>query len=268
MKRFFFASLALAGALILSGCDFLAELLELDGVEVVEQIPYTDKWADMVNETPYDAIVSDNTVTYGSHSYTINADIDVSTQEFSRATASVSFTNIPSGYTEFSAVYKALLGKSLAGTAAMVPMAMEIYARNATTGKKCIDLLCTEGTAGDMVTELKRKIVPSKYSEENDPYIQRFLPAALLKGATPGNGYSPATPYTVEMTMTSNGVKESAQAGGTVTYMCIVTSGGWSSAQRGVDIILPSNADLYKVYGCPGCYAQCQAISGTWSGLK
>ena len=268
MNRFFFAILVLAGALTLFGCDSLARLQELDGDEVVGLNPYTDKWADLVNETPYDAIVSDNTVTYGRHSYTINGDIDVGTQEFGRATASVSFSNIPSGYTEFSAVYNALLGKSLAGTAAMVPMAMEIYARNNATGKKCIDLLCTEGTAGDMVSELKRKIVPPRYSAENDPYIQRYLPGALLKGATPGNVYSPATPYTVETTMTSNGVKESAQAGGTVTYMCIVTSGGWSSAQRGVDIILPSNADLYKVYGCSGCYAQCQTINGTWNGLK
>lgn len=266
MKRI--VLLFLAGALTLSGCDSLARLLDLDGDEVVGQIPYTDKWADLVNETGHDAIVNDNTVTYGLHSYTINGDIDVETREFDRATASVSFSNIPSGYTEFSAVYNALLGKSLAGTAAMIPMAMEIYARNAATGKKCIDLLCTEGTAGVMVTELKRKIVASKYSEENAPYILRYLPGALLKGATPGNGYSPVTPYTVEMTMTSNGVKENAQAGGTVTYMCIVTSGGWSEARRGVDIIMPSNADLYKVYGCTGCYEGCRTISGTWNGLK
>ncbi|MBQ9230978.1 MAG: hypothetical protein IJ190_07320 [Prevotella sp.] len=44
---------------------------------------------------------------------------------------SVVFTNVPSDYEEFEAVYRKFLGKSAQGTAAMIPMVMEIYARNA-----------------------------------------------------------------------------------------------------------------------------------------
>ena len=269
MKRFFLAVTAVAAMLPMTGCVFFEQVLQLaDDVEKVVSGTYVDQWANLVNETSYDAEVDGNTLTYGSHQYRIVSDIDVTTDVFNRATASVTFSNIPSGFTEFSAVYNNLLGKSLAGTVAMVPMAMEIYARDAATGEKCIKLLCSQGTASEMVTELKRKIMPSAVAPEGDSYIQRYIPAALLKDAAPSNAYAPSTPYTVQMTMTSNGVKQSEQAGGTVTYACIVTSGGWSSAQRGVDLILSTGAALYKVYGCPGCYAQCAAISGTWNGLK
>ena len=264
MKRFFLVLTAASAVLSMTGCEYLEQLLQLaDDVEKVVSGPYVDDWADLVNETAYDAVLNDNTLTYGNHTYTIVSDIDVNTTEFSRATASVTFSNIPSGYTEFSAVYNKLLGTSMAGTVAMVPMAMEIYARDAATGEKCIKLLCSQGTAAEMITELKRKIVPSAVAPEGDSYIQRYIPAALLKDAAPSNAYAPsANPYTVQMTMTSNGVKKSDQAGGTVTYACIVTSGGWSSAQRGVDLILSTGATLYKVYGCPGCLRSARRFPG------
>lgn len=267
MKRFFTAVLIAASTLALTGCDFLTEWLETlidDG-----EVEYVDQWADLVNETAYEAAVDGPTLTYGNHKYTIVTELDPETTEFGRATATVTFTNIPSGYTEFAAVYNGLLGKSLAGTAAMIPMAMEIYARNADTGKKCIDLLCTTGAAGEFVTELRRKIIPSKYSGESDSYIQRYIPAALLRGATPAKAYAPDdSPYTVEMTMTSNGVKHDNTENGDVTYMCIMTSGGWSTAQRGVDIFQATGSSMYKVFACPGCYSQCQQIQGTFNGLK
>ena len=269
MKRFSLILLCVAALSSLTGCEYLGQLLDLaDDIGNALGNTYVDKWANLVNETQYDVKVDGPTLTYGSHTYTIVTDLDVSTTEFTKATAFVTFTNIPSGYTEFSAVYNNLLGKSLAGTVAMVPMAMEIYARDAATGEKCIKLLCTEGVAGEMITELKRKIVPSTASTDGDSYLQRYIPAALLKDAAPTNAYTPSSPYTVQMTMTSNGVKHSDQAGGDVTYACIVTSGGWSSAQRGVDVFLHTGTSQYKIYGCPGCYSQCATISGTWKGLN
>lgn len=268
MKRIFLAVTAVAGMLSLTGCEYLEELLQLaDDIEKVISETYVDPWSNLVNETSYEAVVDGNTLTYGNHTYTIVNEIDVTTTEHLRGTASVSFTNIPSGYTEFSAVYENLLGNSIAGTAAMIPMAMEIYARDAATGEKCIKLLCTAGAAGEMITEVNRKIIPSGKSPDNDRYIQRYIPAALLKDATPSNAYSPATPYTVMMTMTSNGVKPNNLEGGDVIYMSIVTS-SWSTAQRGVDIFQATGSTRYKVFGCPGCYSTCPEIVGKWAGLK
>ena len=101
-----------------------------------------DSWAHLVNETAHEAVVNGNTLTYGSHVYTVEGEIELEGTVFNEATSFVTFTNVPSGYTEFEAVYNNLLGKSMQGTAAMIPMAMEIYARDAATGERCFNLLC------------------------------------------------------------------------------------------------------------------------------
>ena len=216
-----------------------------------------DKWASLVNENKQDAIVDGNTVTYGSHTYTID--------ESASESVSVSFSNIPSGYTEFQAVYSALLGKSVEGTAAMIPMAMEIYARNNATGKKCIELLCGSENASTMIRSLQSKFQATS-ANDNDPYIQRYLPAALLKGAKPGNAYSPVTPYTVEIAPSVNAPQ--GVTGGTDTFLYILTSGGWDSYQRQVEILQKTGSDYCTVYNCPSVYTQCQNIVGSWGGLR
>ena len=164
-----------------------------------------DSWAYLVNETPHDVQVNDNTLTYGDHVYTVNGEIDLNGTVFNSPTAYVTFTNVPSGYTEFEAVYNNLLGKSMQGTAAMIPMAMEIYARDAALGERCFNLLCKgSATVSEILRELKQKFNYSPYSPEIDPYVQRYLPAATLKGAAYNNGYNPTEPYTVEMCRSAN----------------------------------------------------------------
>ena len=237
----------------------------------------TDKWAGLVNETKYDAKVNGNTVTYGSHTYMVtgtvgldgqdvNGDGIVDTDDYQgNASATVSFSNIPSGYTEFEAVYSALLGKTVAGTVGMIPMAMEIYARNEATGKKCIELLCGTKNATTMIRSLQSKFQATS-ANSDDTYIQRYLPAALLKGAKPDNAYAPSTPYTVEMTASVN--KPQSVTGGTDTFVYILTSGGWDTAQRQVEIYQKTGSDLHTVYNCPSVYTQCKTIVGTWDGLN
>ena len=219
-------------------------------------------------ETVLDAVVSGNTITYGDHTYTIVSEIDPATKQYKQPTASVTFTNIPSGYAEFEAVYNGLLGKSIAGTAAMIPMAIELYARDAEVGTRCLDLLCnSSATVSNITGILRTKLVPSQYAPENDSYIQRYMAAALLKGAVNTNAYTPVEPYTVEMTMSPNGVKDAPLTGGEVTYIYILAQ-GWDTFQRGVDIFLPYDTDHYKVFNCSSCYVQCKNIRGTWPGLK
>ena len=230
---------------------------------------YKDKWANLVNETKKDVNVSGNTLTYGSHKYTVKGEIDYDATDHTTPTAWVEFTNIPSGYNEFKAVYEGLLGKSVQGTTAMIPMAEEIYARDATTGEKCFKLLCVSSAVPDIIRTLKSKIVLSKYSEEDDPYIQRYLPAALLQGATYTNAYTPDEPYTVAMCSHVNKPKEiSFTLDGMIYYVYVLTSGGWDTWQKGMEIYQPYDGGLYKVFNCPNAYVQCRNIRGTWGGLK
>lgn len=265
--RLFLTSAALfAAASSLTGCEFISGIISsLAGGEMKVENSFLGS---LSGGEAQDAVVSGNTLTYGSHTYTLVSDIDVNTREFKRPTASVSFTNFPASYAEFEAVYNGLLGKSIAGTAAMIPMAIELYARDADAGERCFTLLCNgPATVDGIVRILKTKLVPSQYAPDNDPYIQRYMAAALLKGAVDTNAYTPDTPYTVEMTMSPNGVKDAPMSGGEVTYIYILAH-GWDTYQRGVEILQPYGSDCYKVFNCPSCYTQCKVIRGTWPGLE
>lgn len=229
-----------------------------------------DSWANLLNETVYEVQLNGNTLTYGDHTYTVNGELTYDMVVYDTPTAFVTFTNIPSGVTEFKAVYDNLLGKTPHGAAAMVPMAIEIYARNAEVGEQCFNVLCnSSSTVAGIVRILKTKFNYSQYSPENDQYVQRYLPAATLKGATYTNGYKPDEPYTVQMCGNPNGIQDAPLTGGTVYYSYILTSGGWDSFQRTVEIFQPYGSDTYKVFNCPSCYTQCRTIqNGPWQGLK
>ena len=159
-------------------------------------------------------------------------------------------------------------GKSAHGAAAMVPMAIELYARDKAVGERCLKLLCNATTTVDeMVRVLKTKLDASQYGPENDQYLQRYMAAALLKGANNKNAYTPVEPYTVEMCSSANGMKEAELTGGYVYYLYIIAN-GWDTFQRQIEIFQPYNSEYYKVFNCPAAYAQCKPIVGTWPGLK
>ena len=170
--------------------------------------------------------------------------------------------SVPTNYEEFKAVYTNFLGKTDYGAAAMMPMAMEMYARDHEVGRQCIELLCYPSNVNSVISIIKQKFG----TNPNDSYGQRYLPAAVLKGAVPSNAYTPDKPYTVEMCPSPNGVKAAPLTGGTVTYLYIL-AGGWDTYQRAVDIFLKDGDDHYKVFNCPSCYTQCKQIRGTWPGL-
>ena len=229
-----------------------------------------DSWAYLLNETQHDAVVNGNTLTYGDHTYTVSGEITYDQTYYDTPTAFVTFTNIPSGVTEFKAVYDNLLGLSPQGAAAMVPMAIEIYARDANVGEQCFNVLCnSSSTVAGIVRILKTKFNYSQYSPENDQYVQRYLPAALLKGATYTNGYKPEEPYTVKMSGSPNGIQDAPLTGGTVHYTYILTDGGWDSFQKGVEVFQAYGSNKYQVFNCPSTYTQCRNIqNGPWQGLK
>ena len=212
--------------------------------------------------------VEGNTLSYGNHVYKVNGEINYKSKNHKTPTASVTFTNIPADYNEFETVYNSLLGKTPQGVAAMIPMAIELYARDNAVGKKCFELICNGSATSDgIIRILKTKLVASQYSSSNDSYIQRYMAAALLKGANNKNAYTPEEPYTVEMCSSPNGVKDASLSGGTVYYLYILAH-GWDGFQRAVDVLLPYDSEYYKVFNCSSTYVQCKNIIGTWPGLK
>ena len=201
--------------------------------------------------------------TYGDHKYTMKGNLTADKYK-KDAFGEVTFTNIPSDYEEFEAVYSEFLGRTPHGAAAMMPMAMEIYARDREAGKKCIELLCYSSNINSVISRLKDKFGAAP----DDSYGQRYLPAAVLKGATAQNGYTPEKPYTVEMEASVNKHQELQISGsGTVMYIYII-GGGWDTQQRQVEIIREPGHEQYQVFNCPSLYVQCKQIQGSWPGLE
>ena len=191
-------------------------------------------------------------ITVNGHVYTVSK---------SGESVLVSFTNIPSDAKEFEQVYRDLLGKNEYTVPALIPMAMEIYARNQQEGEKCITAFCTFTAKAEMI-----RIIKDKFSHLDDPYCQRYLPAALLQGASNKNAYTPNTPYTVCIEHSVNKDQESEMYNGTYYFLQIIAD-GWDTHQRGVQVFRPFDKELFQVSSCPATYTQCKPIRGTWPGL-
>ncbi len=197
--------------------------------------------------------VSDNSITVNGHTYSVRR---------SGSSVLVSFSNIPSDVAEFTQVYQDLLGKSEYTVPALIPMALEIYARNAQEGEKCIEVFCNYAAKQEMKRTLK-----DKFGRPNDSYCQRYLPAALLQGASNLNAYTPSTPYTVCIEHTNKADEESDMYSGTF-YNLMILADGWDTRERNVQVFKPFDKELYLINGCPATYMQCKPIRGTWPGLK
>ena len=245
IQRFFRLGAALlTAATLATSCQFIDTLLaSLDG------------------ETPSPAAVQflDDAMHYGDHVYSVRGAIESPTPgvHLVTPTAWVTFTNVPADYQEFEAVYTQYLGKSPHGAAGMMPMALEMYARDAEEGTRCLELLCGDN-ASSVIRILQTKFTPSAYSPDNDPYIQRYLPAATLKGAKAENGYTPDKPYTVQMCTSANLPQEP-------WLFLYILAEGWDTNQRQVTVKQVDG--LYQVSNCPSLYTQCKNIRGSWPGL-
>ena len=214
-----------------------------------------------------DAQDKPSTFAYGSHTYTMKGTLTAEKYD-AKATGMVTFNHMPEGYAEFEAVYTQFLGKTPHGAAAMMPMAMELYRRDRDTGLQCLKLLCYPSNVNSVTSILNNKFGATRFSPTDDPYLQPYLPAAVLKGATPDNGYTPIRPYTVEMKASVNTHKGMQFMGsGTVVYLYIMGK-GWDTEQRQVEVIRQPDSQLYQVFNCPSLYTQCKPIKGKWKGLE
>lgn len=201
--------------------------------------------------------------TYGDHVYTMKGTFSIARYD-SNAAGTVTFTHVPSDYEEFETVYNEFLGTTPHGTAAMMPMAMEIYARNPEEGLRCIKLINWPTNVNSVVSQLQSKL---KAVQAGDSYGQRYLPAAVLKGATPANGYTPIRPYTVTMNASVNKHQDLQITGnGRVMYLYIMGK-GWDTEQRSVEIVKSPDSGTFQVFNCPALYTDCKQIQGTWGGL-
>ena len=265
-KRFLLP-LLVAGGIVFSACSGKntkgdAEALQQDNADAQAVI-------DDNNVKKPEWSVSGNTLTYGTHTYTMQGDFDK--EYVSGGKAKVTFTNVPSDYDEFRTVYEQLLGKTSYGVSAMLPMAFEMWGRDHAMGEQCLTLI-TGGTCyNEIMRQLPDHMVASEYAPAGDGYAQRCLPAAVLEGANKENGYNPTEPYTVNMTIgLQNTWGEESEILQAYCYKLNIISGNaWNTTQRPVTVMLPWRGEqLYKVNNCSSLYVNIFVPRQDWDGLK
>lgn len=243
-----------------------------------------DPWANLVNEDVKTFSASGNWAKYGDHEYIVGMEVNAKGGNFiarkvnttnggwsafdfdennSIASNYVTFTNIPSGFTEFKTVYEKFLGFYPEGCIAMVPMAMEIYARDHATGEKCLRLLCRSNYATNALNQFK-----TTYGKNTDC---RFLAAAALQGANAENAYTPDYPYRVNVRAWLD-TEDSSVAEALIMHNQVETSGGWSNSGRHVDVhrLDIQTSGPYKIGAFSDLYLKPSTrLKGkTWQGLK
>ena len=198
--------------------------------------------------------------TAGGIDYVMNGKINHDKYDKTQ-TSTVSFSGIPQTLDQFEELQEAIGGEPQ-GAVAMQVIAFEIYRRNRKLGEEAIKLNNTPTNANDCFRQLKERL-------GNDPnYAQPYLVAALMKGASPENGYQPERPYTITIRVNPGlGYQDSQLLDGTIIHLQIY-SDGWNTPWRGIEVVQPEGADLYLVNNCPALYVGCNRMRGEWTPLE
>ncbi len=176
--------------------------------------------------------------------------------------ASISFSAIPTTIEQFKELQHKV-GDEPQGALALQVLAFEMYRRDAALGEQALRLNNTQVNLQATLLQLKEMM-----NVKDAFYSRPYLAAALMKGASPANGYQPDVPYTIEMRVDpAKQYQQSQLLGGTVIYLQI-NSKGWDTNWRGAEVVKPNGADYYVVSNCPALYSQCKPMQGEWAGLK
>lgn len=174
----------------------------------------------------------------------------------------VTFTHFPASLREFESAFSQLAGEPQ-GAVALQVMAFELYRRNPAEGEKALKMVNTDVNCTQTLRQLKQMM-----DTKDAVYARPYLAAALLRGATPDNGYTPDEPYTLQVRVNPvSKYQESEMLGGTVIYLQ-VDSKGWDTNWRGVEVVKPEGSDHYLVSNCPALYTQCKKVKGAWKEPK
>lgn len=168
------------------------------------------------------------------------------------ARAGVTFNNFPTSLEEWKDM-RASLGNEPQGAVALQVMAFELYRNNRADGEEALKLNNTSTNYNSTVERLKEIMGKDKY------YARPYIAWAMLRGATPENGYTVRPPYIIDMKVDPNKkYQESQILHGTVIYL-LIDSKGWDTNWRGVEVVKPQGSDYYVVSNCPAMYTQCKA---------
>ena len=176
------------------------------------------------------------------------------TRSSARKTMSVTFDAFPTTIGEWKEMQKQL-GSEPQGAVALQVMAFELYRNNRTDGEEALRLNNTSVNYNSTVERLREIMGKDKY------YARPYIAWAMLKGATPENGYTVRPPFTVEIKADPNRKPQESQIlKGSVNYL-LINSMGWDTNWRSVEVVKPAGSDYFVVSNCPAMYTQCKEVN-------
>lgn len=163
----------------------------------------------------------------------------------------VEFDHFPTSIAEWKRLQKQM-GTTPQGAVVLQIMAFELYRNNRTDGEAALRLNNTSTNYNSTVERLREIMGKDKY------YARPYIAWAMLRGATPENGYNVSEPHYVDIKVDPNKkYQESQLLKGTVIYL-LINSKGWDTNWRGVEVVKPQGNDYYLVSNCPAMYTQCK----------
>lgn len=163
----------------------------------------------------------------------------------------VSFDQFPASLAQWKRMQEQM-GTTPDGAVALQVMAFELYRNNRTDGEAALRLNNTGTNYNSTVERLREIMGKDKY------YARPYIAHAMLQGATPENGYTASSPYTISLKVDPNKkYQESQLLKGTVIYL-LLYSKGWDTSWRGVEVVKPQGSNYYVVSNCPAMYTQCK----------
>src|SRR5574344_775202 len=173
------------------------------------------------------------------------------------ASSPITVSAIPQNVQEFDEL-QAQIGGEPQGAAALCIIAMEMYQKYGfAVASPCLQKCNTEiNMHSYMMNRLKDFFGPN--STLDRPYQM----AAFFKDASPENGYNPSRPLTIEVFVSKiDGYQKSNSLKGNVIYLRVKFSGSDSMKDVGVEVVLPSGEQYYRVSSCPGLYSTVKAAA-------
>ena len=189
-----------------------------------------------------------------THTYTLTEGEQVTTVEF---------THFPDNEEEFKAVQEQLLGHSRPGTLALCLFSFEMYRRDRKVGEKCLKLCNLSANATITLSRISQKFPSNRFEKSEDPYVQPYLVATYLKGATEANHYTPDTPYVLTFTYNDNPNLLQGEYSSTYQGHIYYYNVSWNGdGQRNADVLVPDDGSLVMVHGCANLVLGVPSVSG------
>jgi D-methionine transport system substrate-binding protein len=197
--------------------------------------------------------------------YCVEGRLDMSSPAASQS-ETVTWTHFPNDVAELREAQRQI-GNTLGGAVALQLMAFEIYRHDRREGEEAIRLVNYKSNVQSVLSVISQRYSRSEHSPEEDLYVQPYIVASFLKGATTANRYTPDEPYSITVYWDASRQVEEASpyVGGGHLCRVHVMNANYGTPQRSVQVIKTTPEACFLIQNSPSLYTQCPPISGRWT---